>query len=537
MRISVKLRGSNVTAAREWHHWQAGSSPIRVDLRRCLLTSTRRYHIVTIIEHVSDALRLDPSLGCRPSDADWHDHDALTLDNGDIDLLSDTDTLSALDSLRKLRARAGAIEARLLARFESLRDDAPGTDDEVAYALRITRHQAADRRSQANQLVHRHPVLLAAMHDGDVEPFPASRVLDLTVHLDDETARQVDERLVGRLAGKNPTEVRRVARRAVHAVDPDGLADRARRARTGRKVELLPGEDTMSRLNAQLPAEAASAAYNSIDAEARRRRRQGDDRTLDQLRADILIHRLLRPGNALSGETNDCANGTTSGLSPAAMVYLHMPIDAALGITDDGCELAGYGQIPGPIARHIMCEPGSIWRKVICDPATGAPRDLGRSRYRPNATIREVIHARDRECAIPGCHRTAQHCHFDHVRSHSTGGDTSVDNGEAACAYHNNLKEEPGWRIEFSPDGTTATIITPTGQRITRRRRPVLKPRATPKPATPKRGAATETNSPPEPSTTESTKPPYTQDTSDASNTATRPAGIPEPRQPDDPPF
>lgn len=459
---------------------------------------------------MSDSLRLDPSLGCRPSDADWHDHDALTLDTSNVEEFSDAETLAALDSLRKLRSRAGAIEARLVARFDTLRDDAPGTDDELAYTLRITRHQAANRRAQADQLVHRHLALLTAMHDGDVEPFPASRVLDLTVHLDDATARQVDQRLAGRLAAKNPTEIRRIARRAVHAVDPDGLADRARRARTERKVQLLPGDDAMSKLIADLPADAASAAYSSIDTEARRLRRQGEHRSLDQLRADILTDRLCHPGQATSG-----ANGG----SPAAMVYLHMPIDAALGITDDGCELAGYGPIPGPIARHIMSNPESIWRKVLCDPATGHPLDLGRRRYRPNATIREVIHARDRECAIPGCHRTAQHCHFDHVQSRHNGGDTSVTNGEAACAYHNNLKEEPGWRIEFSADNTTATITTPTGQRITRQRRPVLTPRSTQTMAA------------------EAERAPSTRDTPDAPRTASRPADIPQPRQPDDPPF
>lgn len=475
---------------------------------------------------MSDRLRLDPSLGCRPSDADWHDHDALTLDTRNIAEFSDAETLAALDSLRKLRARAGAIEARLLARFETLRDDAPGTDDELAYTLRITRHQAANRRAKADQLVNRHPALLAAMHHGDVDPFPASRVLDLTVHLDDDTARQVDQRLAGRLAGKNPTEIRRIARRAVQAADPDGLADRARRARTERKVQLLPGDDAMSQLIADLPAEAASAAYSSIDTKARRLRRHGDHRSLDQLRADILTDRLCHPGHANGGASDGAVgggSGPAGGGSAAAMVYLHMPIDAALGITDDGCELAGYGPIPGPIARHIMSEPGSTWRKVICDPATGAPVDLGRRRYRPNATIREVVHARDRECAVPGCHRTAQHCHFDHTQSRRNGGDTSVANGEAACAYHNNLKEEPGWHIEFSDDNTTVTITTPTGKRITRERRPVMKPRST-----------TGT-------TAERERRSSTQDTAGTPpgprNTVARPADIPHPRQPDDPPF
>ncbi|MCP2255775.1 hypothetical protein LY13_004557 [Prauserella aidingensis] len=41
------------------------------------------------------------------------------------------------------------------------------------------------------------------------------------------------------------------------------------------------------------------------------------------------------------------------------MVHLHMPIDTALTITDDGCELDGYGPIPAPIARDIMTNPAA----------------------------------------------------------------------------------------------------------------------------------------------------------------------------------
>ncbi|GAA1202858.1 hypothetical protein [Prauserella alba] len=44
----------------------------------------------------------------------------------------------------------------------------------------------------------------------------------------------------------------------------------------------------------------------------------------------------------------------------AATVSLHVPADAALTISDDGCELDGYGPIPAPIAREIMTNTRSI---------------------------------------------------------------------------------------------------------------------------------------------------------------------------------
>jgi hypothetical protein len=83
------------------------------------------------------------------------------------------------------------------------------------------------------------------------------------------------------------------------------------------------------------------------------------------------------------------------------MVFLHLPADTALGMSDDGCELAGYGPLPGPIAREIMTNPHSLWRTVFTDPGSGAVHDIGRRRYRPTAAIRDLVAVRDAECTAP----------------------------------------------------------------------------------------------------------------------------------------
>ncbi|WP_372493759.1 DUF222 domain-containing protein [Prauserella aidingensis] len=259
-------------------------------------------------------------------------------------------------------------------------------------------------------------------------------------------------------------------RRLVEKVDPGGQTERARRARAERRVELTPGEHVMSSFEAHLPAEVAGACYTRVDGMARSLRRDGHGRTLDQLRADVTADLLLgRDPGAAAPEA-------------AAMVYVHVPADAALSISDEGCELDGYGPIPAPIAREIMTNTRSSWRAVLCDPGTGDPVDLGRTRRRPSATIRDLVRVRDRECIMPWCHRPARHCDHDHEHPWATtgaggGGSTSAANGGPRCRRHHRLKDRPGWNTRYDPVHGVTRVTTPHGSTYTAHRRPVLTPK------------------------------------------------------------
>ncbi|OLT38570.1 hypothetical protein BJF85_09425 [Saccharomonospora sp. CUA-673] len=236
-----------------------------------------------------------------------------------------------------------------------------------------------------------------------------------------------------------------------HSVDPEGQTARARVARRGRKLELIHGENAMSRLTAHVPVEVASAAYARVDGMAQALRRAGSSRSMDQLRADVTTDLLLgRDPGVTAPET-------------AATVSLHMPASTALGITDSGCTLDGYGTIPAPIAREIMTNPASTWRKVLCDPTTGQPTALGRTRRRPSTTIRDLVRIRDRECVVPWCHRPATHTDFDHEQPWNHGGTTSTDNGTSRCRHHHRLKHHPRWTHSHNPTRGTTTITTPHG--------------------------------------------------------------------------
>lgn len=411
-----------------------------------------------------------PGPACFESPEMWSEQGWLRM-RDEVSNLDAEGAVRALTVARRSRARADALEARALARLQELRDGSRYVAEEAALELRVSR-QAAERRIDcARNLVERLPRTLAALHDGEYEAYTASKIVDVTEHLDVEKAREVDERLDeevrgGQFAPGDASQIRRAARRLVQRVDPDGQAVRARRARAGRKVELVAGEDAMSTLYLDLPAEVAATAYARIDRDARSLRNNGDERTLEQLRADVAAALLL---GRSTGATDDGATASSSNVG--AMVYLHMPIDTALCMSDDGAELAGYGPVPGPIAREIATHPGSVWRKVLTDPGSGVPQDISRRR-RPTQAMRELVAARDREC--PYCHRPAQRCDFDHFTARSAGGETSSRNGGPKCECHHYLKDEPGWRLDYDPETLTATITSPTGRTYTKKNRPII---------------------------------------------------------------
>lgn len=87
--------------------------------------------------------------------------------------------------------------------------------------------------------------------------------------------------------------------------------------------------------------------------------------------------------------------------------------------------------------------PDVIWR-IRCDvdvtpiTLTGQRQvlSIGRRQRQFPDPIRRAILARDRGCAVPGCHWAASLCELHHVQYWSQDGETSTDNGVVLCAHH-----------------------------------------------------------------------------------------------------
>lgn len=106
-----------------------------------------------------------------------------------------------------------------------------------------------------------------------------------------QTALAVQDAVLDAAPRRTPTELGKDVARALITVDPLEAADREERAVQGRRVcrpKELP--DGMAGIWAVLSAVDAVRLDNDLDARARTLRAAGDPRTLDQLRADLLVN-------------------------------------------------------------------------------------------------------------------------------------------------------------------------------------------------------------------------------------------------------
>ncbi|WP_020666517.1 HNH endonuclease signature motif containing protein [Amycolatopsis nigrescens] len=375
---------------------------------------------------------------------------------------SDAGSVEAVVASRRLRCQLDAVEVRFVARFSALRGGVRSVVDELAPELRLSREATATRVALSVALVSRLPCLLAAMEEGELDIGKARQAFDGIAVLPDELVGEADRLLAERIGQKSPSNWRKAVTHVVAGLDPEGQKTRAAARRLDRKVELIHEPDAMASLWAYLPAEIAAAVYARVDALARKLHTRDESRTMDQLRADMFTELLLGQHGGIDGV--------------AVQVFIHIPLDTALGIREDGCELVGHGPIPGEVGRHLMNHPDSVWRRVLTDPVSGTVRDVGRTRYRPPADLAELVQVRDRTCRAPGCNRPAQRCDTDHCTAWSQDGDTCEHNLCCLCRYHHRLKDEPGWTFDFDPDTADLTVTTPTGRTYTTRPEPLVDP-------------------------------------------------------------
>jgi hypothetical protein len=283
-------------------------------------------------------------------------------------------------------------------------------------------------------------------------------------------------RLVGRL------------HRAAAELDPAAVVKRRRRAEADRHVCLRPAPDTMTTLTALLPLKAGVAVHATLSRAARAAKAAGDERSIGQLMADILTHRVLNPGLAETATRSRAGEAETSWAGAAA------PVDAAtvpvgtvrpvpvlvnlivrdsvlLGDTDGTGWVMGYGPVPGELIRGWVAdnlETGlAAWvRRVYEQPATGRLVAMDSTAALFSGRLAEFIRVRDRLCRTPGCDAPVRHT--DHVEARARGGPTTADNGQGLCELCNYAKEADGWTARTVPGPThTVETTTPTGHTYT----------------------------------------------------------------------
>ncbi len=186
----------------------------------------------------------------------------------------------------------------------------------------------------------------------------------------------------------------------------------------------------------------------------------GQTRTRDQIMADLVYERIT---------------GAAASSGAPVTVNVTLPDTTLVARDTKSGHIDGYGDIPSDIARHFIgtalsSDQKVTLRRLYANPKTGALTAMESTARAFPAALATLIDLRDRVCRTPWCDAPIRH--HDHIKPHSTGGETSAENGAGLCAACNNAKEGHGWRNRSRSDLTRGTIHvydihTPTGHRYT----------------------------------------------------------------------
>ena len=366
----------------------------------------------------------------------------------------DVSRLSGFDRIVVLRARRRLVshyQAQLYGDMAAVSDaieDLDGSDDpeavwdgaaaEIRAALRLTRRAADTELGVALDLRERLPRLLEAFEAGVVDLRRAQTILRGTAHLDTHTAQLVVTQVLERAPQLTTGQLKAAVARLAIEVAPDSAKTRYEQAIEDRRIVSELSEDGTAHLSGfDLPPDQVAAITNHINQLAKSLRRQGETRTMDQLRADVYLD--LLQGHH---QTNKPARGG---------IELRVDLQTLAELSDTPGELAGYGPVIADIARQITQQQtqGTPWRYVITDPHTGMPLTHGTTQRRPTAAQQRHIITHNPTCIFPGCRMPATACDLDHRTPWSKTHKTDPNDMAPGCRHdHIRIKHRHGWNYQ-----------------------------------------------------------------------------------------
>src|SRR5699024_5282918 len=275
-----------------------------------------------------------------------------------------------------------------------------------------------------------------------------------------------------------------------------------RKRRVGRP-RALP--DETAAMTIEGPAADVLGLEVALDSAARAAKAEGDTRSLEQLRFDLLAAEGSAALARGSWTTGDGALPLASIGGRRPEVHVVVPLDQLLpqarqsdqdgtvstdqehwspnSGTEGDAEparatgpsgdlavprLTGYGPITPTTARALAA--GGTWRRLVTDPLSGQLLDLGHTRYRPSTALADHIRARDNTCVRPGCSTPARESQLDHTRpwlADGTGGGTDADNLGPLCLRDHQVKTHGDFQVKQIRPGVFEWH-TPTGHRYRR---------------------------------------------------------------------
>lgn len=436
----------------------------------------------------SDAVGMDSRVArLRESMAELADLDGRPTD-ADVD--PDAVRIEQLALLERVKAAAAAAQARITEPFAASQRERQvaagvparrlgrGIGDQVALACGLPASQGSRRLGFATALTQEMPHTHALLTDGEISEWTATLLVRETACLTRDDRGRVDALLCATRVDDHgvpvpPPVLTMTPRRVVAAaqalaaqLDVEAVVRRRAHAANQRRVSVRPAPESMCWLTALLPMAQGVACYANLKKSAEAIKAVGDQRTIAQIMADLLVERLT---------------GQATAEAVPVEIGLVLTPEAMLGLSQQpGRFTDGGAPCPATVARDLATQPDApVWlRRWFTDPVTDVVTtvDRARKRFFGGAELRFIL-IRDRHCRHPWCDASIEHT--DHVVGVAEGGPTTVANGQGLCAAHNLTKETPGWSsrvVDASPSRHIVEITTPTGHTYSSNAPPALPP-------------------------------------------------------------
>lgn len=367
---------------------------------------------------------------------------------------SDVELVNAVTAWQQVLNMAQAAQAVVIREMEARTPDALAkVGDELACALVCTGRLARDLVLRASFAGDR-PALADAWAAGAVDARKVDVIVAETLAAEPGTVAAVVADALDRAQDLTAPQLARHVRGAVIGADAAAAERRRVKERADRWVSMRLSEHGMAFLSAYLPAEHATAAFTAVDALAGNAAVDGDDRTVDQRRADAFA-------DVFTGilDRQATPDGTPLPTRHGQRVSLQVAVAAStlLGVDDNPAVLESYGPITAEVARELAQD--ATWRRVLTD-ATGQVCAVGSATYRPGADLTRTVIARDVTCTFPGCRQPASRCEIDHRVpydfSRAPAGSvhdvqTCEANLHALCKHHHEAKTKGWWKVTWDP--------------------------------------------------------------------------------------
>jgi hypothetical protein len=290
------------------------------------------------------------------------------------DPTSDAARIDRIAALERIKAVAAAAQGAQIVRFARSQVDAHvsarvdpqavgrGIAEQIALACAVSPSEGARRLGVARVLWAELPAVAELLRSGQISEYVAGLVVTETRHLDPETRRVTDEKIVAAGIGSmSPRRAAATARKLAYEADPQGFVERGRHERRNRRVGVRPAADSMSVLSGFLPVEQGVACWAALRRHTDRVIGEGDGRTRDQIMADTLVERLT--GRATATATATAVN---------VEVGIVMPVEALLDPASTAtAEVTGYGSLPARLARRSWPVEAGRGGGGGCSPSAG----------------------------------------------------------------------------------------------------------------------------------------------------------------------